>query len=252
MAAEPTSSAVAREFSSVGSVVGDRDRNALRAHGRRYRARVLAYVAAIVVALLVIPVTNGSIATLADLRFRRVWLLVAGLGLQIALEVVTIPRSRYEDVGVAILLASYLALLGFAASNVRTRGFELITLGIALNALVIALNLGMPYRVANGLPRETTVKHRPNRSDDLALFLSDQIVLGAPVGAAISVGDLALGLGIVELAYFGSRRPRRRGSARALDLTGVDEIDLRELPPTRQARGVATTTRSNASSTRRS
>ena len=208
---------------------------------------MLAYVVAIVVAIIVIPVTNGSITRLAEVRFRRVWLLIVGLALQVLVVLVDIPRARYEDLGVAMLLASYVALLGFCASNLRTRGIELIGVGIALNALVIALNLGMPYKVADGIPRETTVKHRPTRSTDVAVFLSDQIVIGDPFDAAISIGDIVLAVGIVELAYFGSRRPRRRGSRAVIDLTAADEIDLRE----GQA-GAAVTTRSKASSTRRS
>ena len=218
-----------------------------RGWASRYRAPVLAYVIAIVVAIIVIPVTNGSITRLAEVRFRRVWLLVVGLALQLVVDVVDLPRARYEDLGVAILLASYLALLGFCASNLRTRGIELIGIGIALNAVVIALNLGMPYKVADGIPRETTVKHRPTRSTDVAVFLSDQIVIGDPFDAAISIGDIVLGVGIVELAYFGSRRPRRRGRGAVIDLTAGDEIDLRDA----QA-GAAVTTRSKASSTRRS
>jgi hypothetical protein len=208
---------------------------------------VLAYVVAIVVAIVVVPLTNGSFSRLAEVRFRRAWLLAVGLALQILLEVVDLAPARYDDVGVAILLVSYVALLGFCASNLRTRGVELIGLGIALNAVVIALNLGMPYKVADGLPRETTVKHRPTRDSDIAVFLSDQLVLGDPVDAAISVGDVVLAVGIVELAYVGSRRPRRRGRTRVIDLTAADEIDLRERQP-----ASAVTTRSKASSTRRS
>jgi hypothetical protein len=211
--------------------------------------RVLAYAFAIVVAILVVPLTSGSFTRLAEVRFRRAWLLVVGLALQIALELVDLAPARYDDVGVAILLASYVALLGFCASNIRTRGIELIGLGIALNAIVIALNLGMPYKVADGLSAETTVKHRPTRDDDVAVFLSDQIVIGSPADVAISVGDIVLAVGIVELAYAGSRQRRRRpGRARVIDLTGDDVVDLRERQPT----GVAATTRSKAASTRRS
>ena len=211
---------------------------------------MLAYVVAIVVAIVVVPLTNGSITRLAQVRFRRAWLLVLGLALQVLLELLDLAPARYDDVGVAILLGSYLALLGFCASNLRTRGIELIGLGIALNAFVIAVNLGMPYKVADGLPRETTVKHRPTRDSDVAVFLSDQIVFGDPVNAAISLGDIVLAVGILELAYVGSRRPRRRGhaaSTQEIDLTAVDEIDLRERQPTGAA-----TTRSKASNTRRS
>ena len=74
---------------------------------------MLAYVVAIVVAIVVVPLTNGSVTRLAEVRFRRAWLLVPGLGLQVLLEVVELAPARYDDVGVAILLVSYVALLGF-------------------------------------------------------------------------------------------------------------------------------------------
>ena len=211
---------------------------------------VLAYVVAIAVAIAVVPLTRGRFARLAEVRFRRGWLLAVGLGLQILIELVDLAPARYDDIGVAILLLSYVALLGFCASNLRTRGIELIGLGIALNAIVIALNLGMPYKAVDGIPRETTVKHRPTRHSDVGVFLSDQITFGSPVRAAISGGDIVLATGIVELVYAASR-PRRRPSGRrprVVDLTAADEIDLRDP----QATGTAATTRSKASSTRRS
>ncbi len=225
-----------------------------------YRAPVLAYAIALAVAVAIVPLTSGTFTRLAELEFRRVWLLAAGLVIQIGLDVVDLPRTRDEDLGLALLLLSYTALLGFCASNLRTRGFVLIAIGIALNAFVIALNAGMPYRVTSDLPRETTVKHRPTRDSDLAVFLSDQIVVGGPVGAAISVGDLVIAAGIVELAYVGSRRRRRRTPPRPVryvDLPALErEIDLREgqadEPASAAVDAPADTTRSSASNTRRS
>ena len=221
---------------------------------------MLAYAIALAVAIAIVPLTSGTFTRLAEVEFHRVWLLGAGLAIQIGLEVVDLPKARYEDLGLAILLLSYLALLGFCASNLRTRGFVLIGVGIALNAVVIALNAGMPYRVTSDVPRETTVKHRPTRDSDLAVFLSDQVTIGGPVDAAISLGDLVIAAGIVELAYIGSRRRRRRTPptrVRYVDLPALErEIDLREAQ-TEEPTGSALdptdeTTRSSASNTRRS
>ncbi len=230
-----------------GSLEGSPARRA-----RRYGAVVLAYLVAIVIAVLVVPLTNGSFTQLTELRFSRAWLLGLGLVLQIGLDVVDLPRARYEDLGLAVLLVSYVALLAFCVSNIGTRGMLLIGIGIALNAVVIALNAGMPYKVADGIERETSVKHRPTRSDDIAVFLSDQITVGGPVDAAISAGDIVLAIGIVELTYAGSRRVRRRGSGlhgagtrSVLDLTTAEEVDVRGTQPTGAA-----TRRSRASSTR--
>jgi hypothetical protein len=211
---------------------------------------VLAYVIALVVAVAVVPLTGGRYARLAEIEFHRGWLLAVGLGLQIALDFLELPEARYDDLGVAILLLSYVALLGFCASNLTTKGFVLIGIGIALNALVIALNLGMPYKVSGELPRETTVKHRPTRDSDVAVFLSDQLTIGDPVNVAISIGDVVLGAGIVHFAYAGSRSRRRtRPPSRFVDLPAIERAEAveRGRQPAEEP-----TTRSSASNTLRS
>jgi hypothetical protein len=170
---------------------------------------VLVYVVAIAVAILVVPLTGGRFARLADIRVRRAWLLFAGLGIQIVLEVVDLPRARFDDVGLALLLLSYVLIIGFGLSNLLLTGMGVITVGIAMNAFVIALNQGMPYRVPEGQRAETTVKHRPEQRDDVLPALGDTIVLGDPVNAAISFGDLVIAVGLVDLTFRASRRPRR-------------------------------------------
>jgi hypothetical protein len=193
---------------------------------------VLAYAVALLVAVAVVPLTKGSFTRLAEIRFRRWGLFVAAVGIQILIDLVEIPRSQYETTGLVLLLASYVALIGFCISNLRTRGMALILAGVAMNTLVIALNAGMPYRVADDLPRETTVKHRPARDSDLLVALTDEITIGPPVRAAVSVGDIVLAVGLVELAYVGSRRPRRsarRGSERGSDARSEAVVDLTRL-----------------------
>ena len=222
---------------------------------------VLAYVIAIAVAVAVVKITDGTFTRLAQVTFSRVWLLAVGVGIQILLTFLDLPRARLADVGVAFLLVSYAAVLAFCAANLRTRGIAVIGLGIALNAAVIALNLGMPYHVVDGIPRETTIKHRPERSTDILPVLSDRFAYGSPLNAAISIGDLVLFAGIVELAYANSRRVRRRAAPAPkhyVDLPAIERdqvIDLREPQPTeiptRAAESVPTR-RSRASKTRRS
>ncbi len=108
-----------------------------------------------------------------------------------------------------------------------------ITVGIAMNAFVIALNQGMPYRHPEGTKVETTVKHRPEKPNDILPVLGDSIVLGEPVDASISFGDLVIAVGLVDLTYRAGRRPRRsrRRSAGGMDDTDAtepDEITLEE------------------------
>lgn len=180
------------------------------------------FVATIALAIIVVVATKGSVERLGRLRFRVLWLLFLGLAVQIVLEVVDFPQDRIEDLGFAILLLSYVAILGFCFANRSVRGMTLIAIGVALNVLVIALNQGMPtkddVRERDGrevrVPIEQTVKHRPEENDDLLGFLGDVITVPDFPNQQFSIGDIVMGLGIVDLCFEGSRVPRRRGLAR--------------------------------------
>jgi len=188
---------------------------------------MLVYVIAIAVAILIVPLTGGSFGRLGRIRVRRLWLLFGGLGIQIALELVDLPPARYDDLGLALLLASYVLIIGFGLSNLLLTGMGVITIGIAMNAFVIALNQGMPYRYPEGEEPVTTVKHRPEQPDDILVELGDYIVLGDPVNASISFGDLVIAVGLVDLTFRASRRPRRSRS-RATPDGPDDEITLEQ------------------------
>jgi hypothetical protein len=188
---------------------------------------MLVYAVAIVLAILIVPLTGGQFRQLGRIRLRRVWMLFAGLGLQILLEFINLPKARFDDVGLAILLASYVFIIGFGLSNLLLTGMGVITVGIAMNAFVIALNQGMPYKVPEGQKAETTVKHRPQKSDDVVPQLGDYIALGSPVDASISFGDLVIAVGLIDLTYRASRRSRR-SRIRASGPPDDDDVDVPE------------------------
>jgi hypothetical protein len=181
--------------------------------------RVIFFVATIALTIVVVVATKGSFGRLGLLHVRVLWLLFVGLAIQIALEVVEFPTNRVEDLGVGILLLSYVAILGFCFVNRKVKGMTLIGIGVALNVLVIALNQGMPtkddVRERNGrevhVPIEQTVKHRPEQDDDLLGFLGDVITAPGLPNQQFSIGDIVMALGIVDLCFEGSRVPRRRG-----------------------------------------
>ena len=75
------------------------------------------FVATIALAIIVVVTTKGSVERLGRLRFRMLWLLFLGLAVQIVLEVVDFPKDRIEDLGFAILLLSYVAILAFCFAN---------------------------------------------------------------------------------------------------------------------------------------
>jgi Family of unknown function (DUF5317) len=186
--------------------------------------RVIFFVATIALALIVVVATKGSFQRLGSLHFKVLWLLIVALAIQIALEFLDFPHARIEDVGVGILLLSYALIFGFCFVNRKIKGMSLITVGVALNVLVIALNQGMPtkddVRERNGrevhVPIEQTVKHRPQQDSDLLGFLGDVITAPGLPNQQFSFGDIVMGLGIVDLCFEGSRVPRRRGGPRAV------------------------------------
>jgi Family of unknown function (DUF5317) len=172
------------------------------------------------VALVVVLVTRGSFSRLYRLPIQSIWMVLVALTIQIFLAFVELPSDRFDDLGLALVLASYAFLLAFCFVNLRISMMWVIGLGIALNALVIGLNQGMPtadheVTTRSGRtieePIERTVKHRPESDDDLLPFLGDRLRAPEPVDEVISIGDVVIGLGIILVCYQGSRvrRPAR-------------------------------------------
>jgi hypothetical protein len=174
------------------------------------------------IAVVIALVTRGDLRRIAELPFRRLPLLLIGVAIQAALELVHVGAGRDPYLPAAVLLLSYACILGFCASNLRITGMGVVLIGIALNAAVIALNLGMPYRAPAGHATAASVKHRPERSNDVLTILSDRIVL-PPLRTSISFGDLIIAVGLIDLCYRGSRRPaagaRQARSSAASTLT---------------------------------
>ena len=56
------------------------------------------------------------------------------------------------------------------------------------------------------------MKHHPQQPDDKLRFLSDIIVLKGPFDSVLSFGDLILAVGLCDVAYNASRKPKRRGT----------------------------------------
>lgn len=171
-------------------------------------------VLTLVLALGVALATRGDLGRITELGWRRPWLLAAGVLIQAGLEFVRVGAGQDAYGPATVLLVSYVCILGFCASNLRITGMGVILIGIALNATVIALNLGMPYRAPAGREMPASVKHRPERTDDVLTIISDRIVL-PPLRTSISFGDLIIAVGLIDLCYRGSRRAPGAGQARS-------------------------------------
>jgi hypothetical protein len=193
---------------------------------------VLVLLIAVAVALVIPLVTRGSYKRLLGVEWHLGWVLFAGLAIQIFLEYVSLPRDHWHDIGFGLLVASYVLILGFAARNYVLRGMGIVIIGIACNALVIVLNQGMPVKIPVAWQNQTwtqpTVKHHPQQPDDKLRVLSDIIVLQHPYDTVLSFGDLILAVGLCDLAFNASRRPKSRRTI---------TIDLRNHEPELVAAG---------------
>jgi hypothetical protein len=178
------------------------------------------------VALLIPLVTRGSYTRLLHTPWCWGELLFLGLAIQVALEFFDTPTGLWRDFAFGLLVGSYVLVLAFAARNFVVRGMGVVIVGIACNALVIGLNQGMPVKVLPEWKGEAwaqpTVKHHPREPDDKLVFLSDIIVLREPFDTVISFGDLILAVGLCDVAFHASRRPKRRRTLH-IDLTR-DEV----------------------------
>jgi hypothetical protein len=107
---------------------------------------VVFVVGTIVLSVLVVVVTRGSFERLGQIRLTAVWLLLVALVAQVVLEIVDFPEARIDDLGLGLLLATYVLILAFCFLNRRLAGMTIVAIGIVLNVLVIALNQGMPTK----------------------------------------------------------------------------------------------------------
>ena len=203
---------------------------------------------AVGVALLAMFATGGRVVRLLNVPVQALWMLLVGLGIQIALALVDFPSERIDDAGFGLLMFSYALLLAFTLANFRLRGMAIVTVGLAMNAVVIGLNEGMPTRdrqVENRAgqeverPVERTAVERPESDDDLVPFLGQIIRLPEQSGRRVPL----------------SRRHRRSpwaswSSSWPADAPGANGDEPRMTNPSRNRSRRSTTKRSSPWSTR--
>jgi hypothetical protein len=155
----------------------------------------------LLVSVIVGFATGGSLRNFPSIPLRAWWLALAGVALQFVN-----PPGAFGHLAVAV---SFGCLLVFAALNLEAPGLLLFTVGVALNALVVIANGGMPITreavirsdQSGTLPQLDTggggAKHHLADDDTVLLVLGDVTGIPAPIAAAVSVGDLVLYAGII-------------------------------------------------------
>lgn len=192
---------------------------------------------------------GGRLSNLATATLRWPVALIAGIVLQWAPELL----GSSEDGAFLLVGASYVSLGAFALANLRLVGMSVVVIGLALNALVIGVNGGMPVRseaiLAAGLARNDPEvqsldfgsKRHLETADDELTILGDVLPV-EPLGEVLSFGDLVLSAGIANLLFRLVRPLRRRHRTVAMVPDDVEEslvIDLRSPTPSPTASRVA-------------
>lgn len=188
-------------------------------------------VIVVVVAVVVSLLRGGRFEHIADADLRRSWLLFAGLFLQVIVDVLTVRGVLPPTEGYIAIAASQALVLAWVASNWWRPGMVLIFLGLALNALVMGANGGMPVDLdavrTLGFEDPTIVegKHVVMTETTRLAWLADVLALPI-VRTIISVGDLVLAAGLVPLTHhLMTYRPahiRRGGRRGAEDATPTE------------------------------
>ncbi len=157
---------------------------------------------------------GGSLRRLGEARLHLVPVVLVGVALQGAAAF-----TGGGSLSLALAIASYLAVFGFALANRHRPGIALLALGAFLNLMVVTANGAMPVshaalaRAGVGDPfTGTTTRdglHEELTPDSRLRFLADVIPLRA-VRHVVSPGDLALWAGMLLLAQGLAVGPRGR------------------------------------------
>lgn len=142
---------------------------------------------------------GGSLRTIGNARLRAVWLVWLAAAVQVVQLVTDTPLLAV----VFVLFAIWVAMNITARRAAAQWGLGLVSVGLLANGVAIAANGRMPYSIdaaeAAGLtPTLTTPKNAPADLHTVLFWMGDVIPV-APLHAVISIGDVAIAIGVAVL-----------------------------------------------------
>ena len=162
---------------------------------------------------------NGTWAGLTTLRLRWRRMVVAAVvaqtgGAALGILGATDPRHGYV-IGLAL---SAMCAAAFCVGNLHVPGVPLVTLGLAVNALVVTLNGAMPVSIVAALRAGVPItdiaagydaRHTIAGEGTVLRSLGDVVPLPLPIRPeVVSAGDVLVAAGLGELVVMGMRRRR--------------------------------------------
>jgi ABC-type Fe3+-siderophore transport system permease subunit len=181
-------------------------------------------VLAVALGAVVVPAARGSWRRLIDTPIRWPVLLPVAVAAQVGASWWEPDRSATVQRGIAfaLLLVSFALVMTWCVRNRHLRALLLVLVGVGANALVVAVNGGMPVRLpddasaASIAALEESVEHHLERDDDHLMPLADVIVLPRPLNRSISAGDVLILVGVAGALVEASRWDRTpAGTTRA-------------------------------------
>lgn len=167
--------------------------------------------------------TGGRPRNLAGHQLRFESVLLALLVVVSFAPAIDIPLSDSVLVGVAWIIP-VLACIIVASLNFREAGFVLVIIGLFLNLIVVAGNIGMPVLTSNvssigdsGTAAAAVADswlHIPADSHSRMVILADVIPAPGPRGfrAMLSIGDLLLMIGVGRFVFLSMHQPDASGA----------------------------------------
>lgn len=165
-------------------------------------------LAVLLLAVAVAYLRGGRMHRLAHAPLRWSGLLLAGLGLQVVVDVL-VGRGLLADASVpgwVLLFASQLLVLLWVLRNWHLPGMLLVGIGLLLNVVVVAANGAMPVApeaitALGGDPLTLEPgKHTLLTPDSRLAWLADVWAI-PPLRSIISVGDVVLAAGLIPLVH---------------------------------------------------
>lgn len=196
-------------------------------------------IAALVLAIVTVPLLGGRLARLADIEIHALWAVVAAIGIQVA--IISVFPDSFENLHVPLHFVSYAFAAAFIWMNRHIPGMLILALGAALNLIAIAANGGvMPaspraLEIA-GITHTRGFVNSTSVEDANLQFLGDIFAIPDSVPIldnVFSIGDVLIAIGIVVLVHgvCGSRLVPERwrwSSSGATDAPSEPEAPLVE------------------------
>jgi Family of unknown function (DUF5317) len=169
----------------------------------------LIFIAAIVMGAGFGLLARGKIENLARLRFRWPWLVLAALIIREA--ILLTPLNSVDGAQYVYLLGLVVIVAWTVWHWRRLPGIWLVTVGGALNVLVIAANGARmpvaPESAGSLNSRGTFGQYTLMRAHTNLNFLGDWIRLN-PAPGVFSIGDVLIALGLAIVVFLAVRNPR--------------------------------------------